>query len=221
MGKVIVLDPGHGLKPNGKYSRPLMDCTGDKAIVVPDSMFPHENDGAPNFYREDFGTLAIAQKAAAELECMGHTVFLTRKDEHNAGIYLSSLSDNQWKKKYWKSWKWVKEFTKEKDADIFVSIHTNAGRGTGTSCFWASSPNGVDLSNTLTEELRNQLGLKIRRVAKHRYLILRQACEGRAVLLECLFHDNINDIQWLLNDRGTTEVGKALAAGIDKYSNTF
>jgi len=221
MGKIIVLDPGHGLTPKGKYSRPLMDCRGEKTIAVPNSMYPHENDHEPGFYREDFGTLAIAKRVAAELECMGHTVYLTRKDENNAGVYLANLSDNAWKKKYWKSWKWVKDFTVRKQADIFVAIHTNAGGGTGTSCFWASSRNGVELSNALTQELHDQLGLKVRRIAKHRYLILRQQCNGRAVLLECLFHDNIKDIKLLLTDEGVNSVGKAVADGIDKYSNTF
>jgi len=221
MGKIIVLDPGHGLNEKGIFSRPLMDCTGDKAICVPDSMHPHVNDYEPNFYREDIGTLAIAKKAAAELEAKGHTVLITRRDENNAGVYLSSFSNNNWKKKHWKSWKWIKDFTLKHNADIFVSIHTNAGGGTGTSCFWAVSPNGVDLSKAVTQELNDQLGLKVRRVAKHRYLILRNVCEGRSVLLECLFHDNIKDIKLLLTQDGISSVAKAVADGIDKYSLTF
>ena len=221
MGKTIVLDPGHGLNNKGRYSRPLMDCRGNKAIVVPNSMYPHENDYEPNFYREDLGTLAIAKRTAAELECRGHKVYLTRKDQNGAGLYLSSLSDNEWKKKYWKSWKWIKDFTTKKNADIFVSIHTNAGGGTGTSCFWASAPNGVDLANVLTQEISNQLNLKVRKIAKHRYLILRQQCNGRAVLLECLFHDNIKDAKWLLTQKGISSIALAIADGIDKYTTTF
>ena len=177
MGKIIVLDPGHGANEKNKFSRPLMDCTGSKAICVPDSMVLHPDDGKPNFYREDFGTLKIAQEVAAELRCEGHTVFLTRNDYHNAAMYLSSFSNNDWKKKHWKSWKWIREFTKSKNADVFVSIHTNAGGGTGTSAFWASTPNGVDLCKSMTQELHDQVGLRIRRVAKHRYLILRNVCE--------------------------------------------
>jgi len=229
MGKIIVLDPGHGLNEKGKYSRPLIDCTDDEAIIVdskkfPESMYPHENDNAPDFYREDLGTLAIAKRTAAELECKGHKVYITRTDEHNAGVYLSSLSDNEWKKRHWKSWKWIKDFTDKKQADIFVSIHTNATKthtGSGTACFWASAPNGVDLSTVLTQEINSKLGLKIRRIAKHRYLILRQACNGRAVLLECLFHDNIKDIKLLLTQQGINSMAQAIASGIDKYSLTF
>ena len=221
MGKTIILDPGHGLDSQGKFGRPLIDCTGKKAIIVPNSMDPHVNDNNPNFYREDFGTLAIAKRTQVELECMGHKVYLTRKDERNAGLYLSSLSTNTWKKKYWKTWKWIRDFTARNHADIFVSIHTNAGGGTGVTCFWAELPNGVDLSESLVNEIHSQLGLKIRRVAKHRYSILRQSCHGRAVLLECLFHDNLNDVKLLLTQQGINKMAKAIADGIDKYSSTF
>ena len=221
MGKIIILDPGHGLNRKGKFGRPLMDCTKNKAIVVPNSMYPHDNDYNLNFYREDLGTLVIAKRTAVELESRGHKVYLTRQNENNAGIYLSSLSDNEWKKKHWKTWKWIQDFTTKKNADIFISIHTNAGRGTGTSCFWASIPNGVDLSNSLTKEINSQLGLKVRKIAKHRYLVLRQTCNGRAVLLECLFHDNIKDIRLLLTVEGLNSMALALADGIDKYSLTF
>lgn len=221
MGKIIVLDPGHGLNAQGKYGRPLIDCTGSKAIIVPNSMDPHINDGKPDFYREDFGTLAIAKATQEELEARGHTVFLTREDKYNASIYLSGFSDNEWKKKYWKSWKWIRDLTAQKKADIFVSIHTNAGGGTGISCFWDTAPQGVDLSNALTQELHDQLGLKIRRIARHKYLIIRQSCNGRAVLLECLFHDNIKDVKLLLTEKGINNMALAIATGIDKYSHTF
>ena len=62
--KCVILDPGHGLNKEGKFGRPLIDCTKDKAIIVPNSMYPQDNDYEPNFYREDLGTLAIAKKTA-------------------------------------------------------------------------------------------------------------------------------------------------------------
>lgn len=219
--KIIVLDPGHGLKPTGDYSRPLIDCTGDKARIVPNSMFPHENDCKPGFYREDFGTLFIARRVAAELECMGHTVYLTRKDNKNAYTYLSEKSTNKWKRLYWKSWKWIKEFTASKDADVFVSIHTNAAGGTGCSAFWANPTNGKVLCENLTNSIHKEFGLKIRRIAKHRYLILRDTCKGNACLLECLFHDNINDIKILLTNKGINRMAKAIAKGIDKHCQSL
>lgn len=217
----IILDPGHGLDEKGQYQRPLIDCTSGQAIIVADSMKPHPNDNKKNFYREDFGTLDIARAVKTELETSGHQVFLTRNDNRNVALFMSEKSDSEWKKKYWQSWKWTQEFTKEKKADLFLSIHTNAGKGTGCSAFWANPPHGLTLCQDLCGEINKQLGLKIRKIDQHRYLILRDICCGRAVLLECLFHDNYNDIKLLLNEQGILAMGKAIASGIVKHLSTF
>jgi len=219
--KTFVLDPGHGLNSKGEYQRPLMDCRGTKAIIVPNSMQPHSNDNQPGFYREDHGTLAIAKRVAAELECMGHKVFLTRKDNTNALGYLSAQSNNAWKKANWKAWKWIKEFADQKKADVFVSIHTNAGGGSGSVAFWAEPTKGMDLCNFLVQEINNQLGIKNKSVRKKRYLVLRDTCKGKACLLECLFHDNINDIKLLLTQHGINKMAEAIAIGLDKFAQTF
>jgi len=221
MGKVIIIDPGHGLNENGIYARPLIDCTGDKAIIVPNSMYPQDNDYADGFYREDTGTLRIALNAVSYLTNMGHTVLSTRADNRNAKIHLSSLTDSEWKKQNWRKWKWVREFTKENNADIFVSIHTNAGRGRGCSAFWAEPVRGESLCRSITDELNNQLDLKVRRIDKRRYMILRDVCKGRACLVECLFHDNTHGMKLLLNNNGYDKMAKALADGIDAEAKKF
>lgn len=220
MGKIIVLDPGHGLQANGSYSRPLIDCTGNEAVIVPNSMKPHKNDYAKGFYREDLGTLRIALNTMSYLMEAGHIVFTTREDKESAELYLPS-EDDKWKRENWKRWKWVREFTKGVGADIFVSIHTNAGEGTGCSAFWADPINGKELCDSITNELNKQLDLRIRKVDKHRYMILRDACKGRACLVECLFHDNIDDIKLLLKEAGNKKLARALANGIDKFAQSF
>lgn len=217
----VTLDPGHGLQPDGSYQRPLMDCRSKNPFAVSDSMFPHPDDYTKGFYREDFGTLKIAQVAAEILRKEGHIVHLTRADERNAKLYLSEQSDNAWKRTYWKKWKWIKDFTIKNKTDIFVSIHTNAGKGTGSRCFWASSPNGILLSQHLVQGLYNKANINKGRIAKHRYLILRDICEGRAVLLECLFHDSFKDIKLLLSEKGTRKVGKGIAHGLLNYIKTL
>lgn len=221
MGKTIVIDPGHGLNKKGIYSRPLMDCTGDKAKIVKRSMYPHKNDYTKGFYREDFGTLDLANKIADYLADKEHTVYVTRDDEKNAADYLSRHSDNEWKKEHWSQWKWIVDFTNNINADIFISLHTNAGGGAGCSVFWESEENGIKLSKAIANELKEQIGIKTRRIAKHRYMVLRNECEGRSVLLEVLFHDNINEIKLLLEKEDSDRIAQAIADGIDKYSQTF
>ena len=219
--KTIVLDPGHGMNEDGRYQRPLMDCTGNEAKVIPNSMYPHQLDGTDGYYREDIGTLKLAKRIQAELECRGHKVFLTRKDKYHSKVYLSSLSNNTWKKTHWKYWKWIRDFTERKNADIFVSIHTNAGGGSGVVGLWADPIKGVELCESIAQEIHSQLGLKIRSIRKKRYLITKNACKGRACLLECLFHDNINEIKLLLTNKGLKKMAKAIADGIEKVADTF
>lgn len=219
--KTIILDPGHGIDSKGIYQRPLIDCRDGKVRIINDFR-PSILDNKDNVYREDFGTLAIAKAAAAELECMGHKVRLTRRDNKNASLYLASILDgNAWKKAHWKSWKWIREYAKTEDSDIFVSIHTNAGGGTGCSAFWATSPQGIHLCEAITNEINNQLNLPVRRIAKHRYLVLRENSHGNAILLECLFHDNINDLKWVLSKQGILTLGKAIADGISNFISTM
>lgn len=220
-GKIICIDPGHGLGLDDNYRRPLMNCKGKRAFAVQNSMQPHPNDNQPGFYREDHGTLAIAKCVVTELEHKGHIVYLTRKDKMSALINLSSQSNNTWKKKHWKAWKWVKDFTNKKNADIFIALHTNASRGTGVAAFWANPIQGMELCNSIAGEINDQLGLRIHSIRKKRYLKLRNTCNGRACFLECLFHDNIDDIKLLLTSEGIGKMGKAIADGIDKYSKTF
>jgi N-acetylmuramoyl-L-alanine amidase len=217
----ILLDPGHGLDKTGTYQRPLMDCTSGKAIIVPNGMKPHPNDHKAGFYREDFGTLAIALEAKLELEALGHTVYLTRNDHRDCAQYLGDRSTNQWRKAYWQGWKWTTEYIKEIEADIFVSIHTNAGGGTGTCGFWSESHNGVELCNSVCTEIANQFKLKVRRIEQHRYLILRDSCNGSTALIECLFHDHFDDVKMILTQQGIEAMGKAIARGINTHAKTI
>jgi N-acetylmuramoyl-L-alanine amidase len=219
MKPTIIIDPGHGLKQNGMYSRPLLDCRGKSVKFVKNGMKPHPDDYKDGFYREDFGTLLLAKEIK---EYIGNqaNILLTRNDERDALQYLSEKSNNKWKKENWPKWKWIVDFTNSNNADLFTSIHTNAGGGTGISCFWESAPQGIELSNILCNTLSDATGLKIRKIAKHRYLILRNKCKGKSVLFEALFHDNIKDIQFMLDDRKREKVVNGISNGLlDFLSN--
>jgi N-acetylmuramoyl-L-alanine amidase len=216
MGKIIVLDAGHGMNKEGIYSRPLIDCRNGKAIII-NEMKPHPLDHVDWVYREDFGTVELALAAKRYLEAAGHTVFLTRQTDKNVEWSLpDELNANAWKRQYWKSWKWISEFASVKKSDVFVSIHTNAGRATGSSAFW-HEPAGVKLSEDITAELKRQLGLKTRRIERHKYAILKGHSKGRAILLETLFHDTYDDIKLLLQPGGYDRVGSVIGAGIENY----
>jgi N-acetylmuramoyl-L-alanine amidase len=217
----VVIDCGHGMNKEGVYSRPLIDCRNGQAIIVPNSMSPHPLDHVPWVYREDFGTVELGKVVKSYLELKGHSVFLTRDTDKNVEWNLpDELNANEWKRQYWKSWKWINEFARVKKSDVFVSIHTNADKATGCSAFWAE-PAGVKLCESITKELNKQAGLKIRRIEKHKYSILRDHSKGRAILLETLFHDTYNDIRLLLEPNGYERIGSIIGEGIENFLKTL
>jgi N-acetylmuramoyl-L-alanine amidase len=215
----IVISPGHGLNKKNKYSRPLININNNKIEII-DNMKPSKKDSLPGYYREDLGTLVLAKEIREELKCK-HNVLLTREDKRNAALWLSKDSTNKWKKTFWSQSKWITNFTNNNNADIFISLHTNAGGGTGCVSFWESAPNGIIFSEILTKKIHEQTGLPIRKIDKHRYSVLRNNCEGSSILLEVLFHDDIDDIQFMINDEKRKILVKAISQGIDDYSKTI
>lgn len=215
-----MLDPGHGWSNiDNLYSRPITTLKDGKAIILSRSMCRHEKDGVPGYYREDFGTLAIAKGTKEALEDMDYEVHVTRSfdDDLGATAHLAEeLNGNPWQKGNWKSWKWIREATSHYKCDAFVSIHTNAGGGTGSSGFYAEDPGRI-LSETICNEINNKFHLGIRRISEKRYLILRDSCHGKACLIECAFHDHPKDLALLLDQNNLIEFGKAIARGTDKF----
>lgn len=215
----IVLDSGHGLNEEGKFSRPLMDCTGKEVKIVPNCMEPHPLDNTKGYYREDFGTLELAKAIREELKDK-YNILLTREDKYNAQINLSKDCTNSWKLSRWKKWQWIVDFTNKNKADIFISLHTNAGKGSGCSAFW-EGPAGLNLCEAITSKISSELGIKVRRIKKHRYMALRNNCKGKSILLEVLFHDNINEIKYLLDQKGIKKVAKVISEGINDYVSSL
>jgi N-acetylmuramoyl-L-alanine amidase len=220
--KVVVIDCGHGYDSNGIFKRPLMklDLFGKVKKVTGGK--PHEDDYSPRHYREDIGTLKIGKATKLFLEEMGFEVHLTRDDERSTGLYIKEQFKKQnngkigsWRK-LWPSWKWIKWFTKEKKADLFISIHTNAGGGTGVVSFYAHQK-GKELSQVLCKKIADEFNLKIRRIKERRFLILREAAKGNAVLFEVMFHDHPKDLSILIKDKNINKIGEKLAEGIKEF----
>lgn len=222
MGKVITISAGHGLDIYDRWKRPLIDCRGDKAKIVKNSMKVHSDDFSPGFYREDIGVFDLSIEIQNALIDYGHTTYLVREGIEGADIYLSHLLRNDPNiKNRWKKYQWIRYFTNKVNSDIFIELHTNAGGGTGCAAFWREAPNGVELSKSIAKEINSQLDLKIRKIEQRKYAVLKNDCNGRSILLEALFHDNINDIQWLLTRDKQKEIARAIADGINNYANTF
>lgn len=220
--KVIIIDPGHGFnEEKQKYERPLMVLDGNEVKIADKTCEEDDRDHANNYYREDHMTLLIAMDTCKTLDELGYEVHCTRSDKMDCTYHLSNTlkNVNSWKLNNWKEWQWVKEAGKQYKPDAFVSIHTNAGGGTGITGLYETENPGKKLAKSITKEIKEVTGLKIRRIDKHRYMILREMANGNAVLVECGFHDNPHDLAILLNSTKRKEISKAIAIGIHKYLN--
>lgn len=219
----ILLDPGHGASnysPKGHFQRPLMALKDEKALIICGRK-RHKFDKLPNYYREDTGTLEITRHCANRLRNLGHSVFITRDLDNDANARLilrERMRGNAWKRKVWPANKWIREYAKDIKSDIFVSIHTNGGKGTGCSAFYADNEDkGKTLGQNILKQLHTQLDLHIRRNKKHRYLMLRKNSGGHACLIECAFHDHPKDLALLISSKKTRTIGYCVAQGIDSY----
>lgn len=106
--------------------------------------------------------------------------------------------------------------------DIAVDIHNNAGGGDGAECYYHY---GGGLSKTAAENIleeivkigQNSRGAKIRKGSDGRdyYGFIRET-KAPAVIIECAFVDNQNDIAVIDTAAEQTAMGIAIAKGILK-----
>lgn len=108
-------------------------------------------------------------------------------------------------------------------ADIFVSFHVNAGKGTGSEDY--CHPKATQMTQTIrhiihqhTSAYMTSKGVKDRGEKFANYQVLRDACTGgiNAILLECLFIDTWKDAQLLQDSQFFIGYCQAVAEGIAK-----
>lgn len=216
--KVVLIDAGHGFnEKTQRYERPLMRLKNDKVKVVDATLTEDDRDHMENFYREDHMTLLIAMEAVYYLKELGYEVHCTRSSKMDSIHHLSNTlsTSNSWKKDNWSEWQWIREAVEVYKADAFVSIHTNAGGGTGISCFYGDNDTGKDLAKKVSDKVAKAMELNVRRLDFHNYMILRNEAHALACLVECGFHDHPIDLAILLDSKKRALIGKAIAEGID------
>lgn len=218
--KIVLIDAGHGFNEVKQlYERPLMELKGNKVEIADKTLTEDNRDHTDNFYREDHMTLLIAMETKKALDELGYKTYCTRSDKMDSTYHLShTLKEvNAWKKANWNEWKWIQEAGKQYKPNAFVSIHTNAGGGTGISCLYENENPGKLLAKSVSTEVAKAMNLKIRRLNIHRYMILRNIADGNSCLIECGFHDNPKDLIILLDSQKRIEIGQAIARGIDYH----
>ena len=102
-------------------------------------------------------------------------------------------------------------------ADLFVSIHCNAGGGTGTETYYCTGSNdGKVFATYIQEGILDEVGLRNRGVKNARYAVLRNT-NMTAALVETGFIDSANDAKYLGSEKYQQAFAEGIAKGICNY----
>ena len=99
------------------------------------------------------------------------------------------------------------DLSNSKNADLFVSIHLNAGGGQGCECYtWKGEK--LPIATMICENL-NKIGFKNRGVKNGSKFYVIRKTKMTAIIIEVCFVDNSNDAH-LYKKIGSNEIAKAI-----------
>lgn len=157
-----------------------------------------------NGFKEKDLNLDIALACNDELVRHGVTVLMSRTKDENDSLQEEINECNAF------------------NPDLAVDIHNNAGGGDGAEAFYHyKGGKSKDLANNILCEIesigQNSRGAKIKQGSDGRdyYGFIRKT-NAPAVIVECAFVDNANDITIIDTLSERKEMGKAIAKGILK-----
>lgn len=187
---------------------PVGSSEGMLIVIDPGHNYNTVDTGAVgNGLREQDITFYIAEKLRDELVRNGFQVIMTR----------NSLKDNVSTESVSKSLARRSEIANRNGADLFVSIHCNAGGGTGTETYYCTgSDSGRVFAKFIQEGMLDAVGLRDRGVKNARYAVLRNS-NMTAALLETGFIDSAHDAKYLGSDEYQQKFAEGIAKGICDY----
>lgn len=102
---------------------------------------------------------------------------------------------------------------------LFISIHHNAGGGTGTEVYYHTKGTAEDkkVANLLAPKLATKTGMKNRGVKTAEFTVL--TCKATAVLVEGGFMDTQSDYDIITSEKGQRAYAKAVAESVIEYLN--
>ncbi|MCL2398081.1 MAG: N-acetylmuramoyl-L-alanine amidase [Defluviitaleaceae bacterium] len=165
------------------------------------------NTGAVgNGMREQDITFEVAARLGRILENAGLQVRLSRPTlETNLGTDNNSSINTRW------------QMSNAWGADYFISIHVNAGGGTGAETLYFK-PNSLEFAQVMQDVYSGQMGLRNRRVWHRDNVGVLRWTNCPAILLELAFIDappSAPDLDILRNRR--PEMAAAAAQGVFAY----
>lgn len=184
---------------------PIGSSSGMLIVIDPGHNYNITDTGATgNGLREQDITFLIAEQLKPILERNGFSVIMTRnsiKDNVSTESVSASLAKRA-------------DIANKNNADLFVSIHCNAGGGTGTETYYCTgSGAGKKLASFVQSELIDEVGLKNRGVKSAKYSVLKNT-NMPAILVETAFIDNVDDAKYLQSTTERYKFAEAIAMGI-------
>lgn len=159
----------------------------------------YDTGAAGNGYREEYCTRDIGKKVKEKLEKLGHKIIVVSPD------YAKSVSE---------SLSVRVNAANAQSPDLSISIHLNAGGGTGSEIYTKGAFVFKEATNILQE--LNKIGYKNRGIKNGSLFALVGSINiSKAMLVECCFIDSANDMK-LYNPE---IIASAIVKGIDSSEN--
>lgn len=100
---------------------------------------------------------------------------------------------------------------------LFISIHHNAGGGTGIEVYWHTKGTQEDkkIAEIVAPRLAAETGLKNRGVKQEAWTVL--SCKATAILVEGGFMDTKSDYEYMCSEKGQRAYAKAIADSVIQY----
>lgn len=160
-----------------------------------------------NGLREQDITFYISEELRIMLERNGFDVIMTR-DKLTKNVSTESVSASLSKRA---------EIANRSGADIFVSIHCNAGGGTGTETYFCTGSGiGKIFAGYLQDGMLDTVGLRDRGVKSARYAVLRNT-NMTSALVETGFIDSEHDAAYLADPEYRRAFAEGIARGICEF----
>lgn len=181
---------------------------GLTVVIDPGHNYSGVDTGAVgNGLREQDITYYIAEKVKPLLESKGFTVIMTRNSVYD-NVSTESVSASLRRRA---------DIANNAGADLFVSIHCNAGGGTGAETYYYyNNSYGAALAQNIQGYVSSMLGLRDRGIKEAGFAVLKYT-SMTAVLVETAFIDTASDAA-ILADGGCQQLyAEAITRGICDY----
>lgn len=190
------------------YNKPAANNGGRTIVIDPGHNYSGVDTGATgNGLREQDITFNIAYKVKPYLEERGFNVVMTR----------NSLYDNCSTESTSASLAYRYNLANSIGADLFVSIHCNAGGGSGTETYYYyGNSDGKKLATYIQNNIVGSIGLQNRGVKEAGFAVIKNT-SMTAVLIETAFIDTVTDAAVLGNEGYQWAYAESIANGICDY----